>query len=520
LRVSSLLKTLIACCFLSVSYVPGIAKPGSQLSKIQVTTKVIHIEPLGKGSSRYIYVPFQVLPHTNRISINYNYDRANETNVLDIGIFDSRSGQSKRDVVGFRGWSGGRRNEFFIERETATPGYLAGVLPVGTWRIILGLYRVNLQGVDVTFKIETEIDESKAKKLATSAALSQNPSDVSFLSASQAPHAKSPVPITQAISPRWIKGDLHMHSVHSDGDWTIGELISAAVEAHLDFISITDHNTTSHHAEIDRLSKGDNGLLILRGEEITTYGGHANAWGLPANTLIDFRVQPEDVQGMAQVAAETHRHGALISINHPFAFCAGCSWSYDKDAAGFDAVEIWNGSWDQTDEQSLAHWDQLLQKGRRVTAVASSDSHRKANPIGQPTTNLAINGALSEQAVLKTISAGRVYLTSTSNGPSIKLEAYNSGHPATRSIGELIQLKKPDRVHFRFCAESLPSRSNISFISNGQRIRSLSSDEGRACESLDIDYNQNSYFRIEIRDPSNAMIAMTNPIYIELESRP
>ena len=46
---------------------------------------------------------------------------------------------------------------------------------------------------------------------------------------------------------RWVSGDLHMHTVHSDGDWTVSSLMDAAVAAELDFIAITDHNTYSHH---------------------------------------------------------------------------------------------------------------------------------------------------------------------------------------------------------------------------------------------------------------------------------
>src|SRR5262249_3230352 len=154
------------------------------------------------------------------------------------------------------------------------------------------------------------------------------------------------------------------------------ELIEAAKKSRLDFICLTDHNTSSHHAELDRLKESDPSLLMIRGEEVTTYGGHANVWGLPANKLIDFRVQPGGNRGVEKGVAEAHRVGALISINHPYAFCDGCSWSFDRTANGFDAMEVWNGEWDQSDERALGWWDQLLQSGRRITAIASSDSHR------------------------------------------------------------------------------------------------------------------------------------------------
>src|SRR5262249_21343538 len=274
--------------------------------------------------------------------------------------------------------------------------------PAGTWRIILGLYRVVPEGVDVSFKINIETTGTGLMNERSSA----QPFAVS--PGSRFVTAVEPKTVAAArTSRRWIAGDLHMHTVNSDGDWTVPQLMDAARNAGLDFICITDHNTFTPHAEIDRLNSRPDDLIVMRGEEITTYGGHANAWGLPANALIDFRVSPGDQEAMKRIASETHRRGALISINHPFASCAGCNWSYDQEANGFDAIEVWNGAWDTGDEQALALWDKLLQKGRRVTAIASSDSHRPANPIGQAATHVAI-GRLSVAAILMSIHAGHV----------------------------------------------------------------------------------------------------------------
>ena len=49
---------------------------------------------------------------------------------------------------------------------------------------------------------------------------------------------------------RWLAGDLHMHTVHSDGVMTVPELARFAAGRGLDFIAVTDHNTISHHAEL------------------------------------------------------------------------------------------------------------------------------------------------------------------------------------------------------------------------------------------------------------------------------
>ena len=55
---------------------------------------------------------------------------------------------------------------------------------------------------------------------------------------------------------QWLAGDLHAHTVHSDGALTVPELAVLAVERGLDFLAITDHNTISHHAELASTARG------------------------------------------------------------------------------------------------------------------------------------------------------------------------------------------------------------------------------------------------------------------------
>jgi hypothetical protein len=424
-------------------------------------------------------------------------------------LFDSRSTELAGDVTGFRGWSGGRRAEFFVARDSATPGYIPGELPAGNWRIILGLYRVVPEGVDVSFKINVETREASLVNQIASPQRSAGPS----LAAAVKPDESKNV-VTHKMFGRWVTGDLHMHTVNSDGEWTVPQLIGAAKDIGLDFISITDHNTYSHHAEIDRLSRIQTDLLVIRGEEITTYGGHANAWGLPANALIDFRIQPGDQQAMSQVASATHRRGALISINHPFASCAGCNWRYDQEANGFDAIEVWNGAWETSDEQALALWDRLLQKGRRITAIASSDSHRAANPPGQAATHVWIDGGPSVETILRSIRAGRAYLTNAATAPSITFEAQTAADHRTHSIGDVIRLGASRRVRFKLAVNELTGSATISLISKGRIIREFPADSGKA-QFVELYAPHDTYFRMEVRDQNGNMLALTNPIYLE-----
>ena len=504
-----MVKLLIAGVLVFLSCGTAATKSGSKLTRTQALVKTLHVDPPEKGKSRYAYVSFAVPPNTLRISISYNYDHANGANALDIGLFDSRATERAGDVNGFRGWSGGRRAEFFVARETATPGYVPGEIRPGSWRIILGLYRVVPAGVDVNFKIDEEIDESKTTRLAAPA--ETNPVSlgipVSLTSGLALREQTSLAPAK--VFPRWVSGDLHLHTVHSDGDWTIPELVTAAKAAGLDFICITDHNTYSHHAEIAQV----NDLLVLRGEEITTYGGHANAWGLPRDAMLDFRVQPGDNPGISRVVAQAHSRGALISINHPFALCPGCDWSYGED--GFDAIEVWNGTWDNADERALSLWDRLLQNGRHLTAVASSDSHRPASPVGQAATHVAIDQALTTATVLRSIRAGRVYLTSTAQAFKLTFTAKKSGEQKTYDIGDVITLSRSHGLRFRIAVANLTQPATISLITGGKTIRTLPAVTNGRPQDVEVDAEQGTYFRVEVRDQSGTMLGLTNPIYVE-----
>lgn len=488
-------------------------------AQARTVERLVHINPPGANDSRYFYIPFEVPPRAARISVSYQYDRAGGANTIDIGLFDARSTGSDTDPQGFRGWSGGRRSEFSVSRDEATPGYLPGELPAGTWRVILGLYKVVPAGVDVSLRIEIEVGEHSSPGLS----LGSRKAEVSPAVALSAPLAEGsarrstpPSPEAAGRSLRWWKGDLHMHTVHSDGDWTVAELISGAGSAGLDFICITDHNTASHHAEIDR-PRGGTPPLVLRGEEVTTYGGHTNALGLPSGAWIDFRSRPGDGARMSDIAAQAHRSGALVSINHPFALCGGCAWSYDSAVPDFDGIEVWNGAWDPIDEQALTMWDGILRGGRHVTAIASTDTHRQDTPLGRPTTHVAAK-ALSRTDLLDAIRRGRVYLTSEVARPVVRFEAEaaTGERRARRIIGDVIRLRAPGAVRFFIAAEAAPPGATVSLISNGQVMRTFPAQADGRPQMIEIECPRDSYFRLEVRDKTKAMVALTNPIYVKV----
>src|SRR4051794_10228036 len=94
--------TLIYCVLGATAPHMVAGVPYSKKTQTQTVERLIHINPPGASDSRYAYVPFDVPPHAVRISVNYQYERANGANTIDIGLFDARSSGSDTDQRGFR----------------------------------------------------------------------------------------------------------------------------------------------------------------------------------------------------------------------------------------------------------------------------------------------------------------------------------------------------------------------------------------------------------------------------------
>ena len=107
----------------------------------------------------------------------------------------------------------------------------------------------------------------------------------------------------------YLPCELHCHTIHSDGDFTVSELQKAAADDHLAIIALTDHNTFSGWDELD-----DNIIPAIRGIEWTTYFGHMLVLG--ANDFVDWRdAQPDNIdEKIKQVKAV----GGIVGIAHPW----------------------------------------------------------------------------------------------------------------------------------------------------------------------------------------------------------
>jgi hypothetical protein len=354
---------------------------------------------------RYVHVPFEVPPGVGALHLSYDYSdrlpsdpRLHGGNTLDIGVFDPRG--IAPSSPGFRGWSGSHKLAFSLSETWATPPYLAGPITAGTWHVLLGAYKVGPRGCDYVVEISFAGDVDTPHP---------RPIDVT----------STPPPLSAAAEPGWLRGDLHCHTLYSDGDSWPRDMLSQAVERGLDFLGVTDHNQTAHHADYARV-RGAHLPIVLPGVEVTTYGGHWNAWG--TDSWWEFREPTEDSTSRAMQAAAAS--GALVSVNHPRS--EGVGWEYPY-ALGYHAIEVWNGPWrHERNHASLGWWEQRLRAGRRVVALGGSDTHVLKDPhsrdrLGRPATWAYVGSDRSPSGVLGALRAGRAFISHDVDGPQLYL---------------------------------------------------------------------------------------------------
>jgi hypothetical protein len=291
--------------------------------------------------------------------------------------------------------------------------------------------------------------------------------------------------------------------VHSDGDWDIPALLAEARAAGLDFVALTDHNTTSPLAAIGGLS--DPQLLVIPGVELTTFHGHALSLG--TREWIDWGVLRED-PGMSSAAEEVRRLGGLFVIAHPRAdgdpACTGCEWRFDGMMPGpAPAVEVWNGPWAGRNEDGLALWYAWLDAGHRVVATAGSDAHAHGGFTGGVGCNVVWSEGCSEEAVLRSIAAGRLYLSA---GPALELSAGGGGRLAVMG-GTLAAGTAELRLRWENC----PADAIVRLMGEGGVLAEQRSGEhgtGR------WDGMRTRWCVAELRDRTGSVLAVTNPVHL------
>ncbi|MBI1987812.1 MAG: PHP domain-containing protein [Nitrospinae bacterium] len=198
-------------------------------------------------------------------------------------------------------------------------------------------------------------------------------------------------------------GVIHVHTAYSpDSPGLLSEVAEAANDRELDYVLITDHNT------LRGLKEGNEGwygrALLLIGSEVSTTDGHCLAFGLQ-----DFwgeerpggKMPPERLFELAK------RQGALLFIAHPTR--PSNPWR-NWEVSRANGLEVYNLGTDlkrmvplihlqdlffsifllrldisgliRKPADTLALWDDLLIRGRRMVGIGGVDAHARVRLLG------------------------------------------------------------------------------------------------------------------------------------------
>lgn len=486
-------------CWMTAVCVPALP---AQASRATQTEMVLEGDVRGAANRSYVKVPFQVPAGTERVTISYAHTGREQKTAIDLGLMDPAH---------LRCWSGGNKSTLTVGRMDATPSCLPGAIPAGKWNVLLGIPNIRPAS---TSHYTLHIFLSRTGAVADEPALLRAP---------------------LRIGPAWYRGDLHLHTAHSDGQCPSqsGKMIpcpvyftaDAAARRGLDFIAITDHNTTSQYNAMRELQPYFDKLLLIPGREITTFAGHINLLG--TTDFVDFRLDGRTVPDVNALLRSLRLAGGIASINHPLApggeICLGCRWTpvVKVQMDLLTAMEAINGGNELSGIIDTPSWDEQLNRGCRLTGIGGSDNHRPlmapgvAGSIGSPTT-VVYATELSTPAILDGIRAGHVFIDVAGTGDRL-LEMTAKTAQQIAQAGDALAAKQNETV--AFAVHVLHARGGIlRWIQDGQTMP-VAEAEPITAEDQTLSWNwpgdgRRHWFRAEVRGADGKLWLLGNPVYV------
>lgn len=219
-----------------------------------------------------------------------------------------------------------------------------------------------------------------------------------------------------------LKFELHTHTVHSDGGFTLKELIECAKKRGYYGIALTDHNTASGCEEAVFWGK-KLGVLVIPGIEWTTFYGHLVVLG--GNAKVDWRkVNPSTV---IECIKEAKACGDVVGLAHPYRegypVCTGGRNNFPKEIfEHVDFYEAFSGELDSpTNIRSAAEYKELA-KRYNIAATYGRDWHRDIDKEGArygATYLLSEKENISAEEALALIKRGATKVGDRINGSNL-----------------------------------------------------------------------------------------------------
>lgn len=232
------------------------------------------------------------------------------------------------------------------------------------------------------------------------------------------------------------RGDMHIHTLYSDGRKTPIYMAVTAKKLGLDFIAITDHDRYQPSLEaIEESERLGLSILLMEGEEISVRDrcGHLVAvctsdWVAEARDDLDnyekerqeiIENELKDVEMLEGLTKEHYSHavwavnkireyGGYVVIAHPY-WVAGRRFHLDrlvyeqllKDER-YDGIEVLGDVVFEDNILSVARYYDAVAEGRKIPIIGNSDTHDSEHTYGQYWT-VVFAEELSGESIWKSI---------------------------------------------------------------------------------------------------------------------
>jgi len=218
------------------------------------------------------------------------------------------------------------------------------------------------------------------------------------------------------------RGNIHTHTTRSDGRQSPLEVATWYRDHGYQFLAITDHDVLVDTAEVGDVETP--GFVLISGEEITSVGNEkpVHVLGLCIERFIPSGRFDSALEALREGIAAVRAQNGFAVANHP-----NFSWAFGladlTRLTGSYGLEVWSGhpashsSGDATRPSHLALWDELLTRGRHVTAVAVDDEHTlvATGAAGDALPGLAwveTFGEIGRGPICEALRRGRLYASS------------------------------------------------------------------------------------------------------------
>ncbi|HUQ70442.1 MAG TPA: CehA/McbA family metallohydrolase, partial [Planctomycetaceae bacterium] len=282
----------------------------------------------------------------------------------------------------------------------------------------------------------------------------------------------------------YVACDTHVHTLtHSGhGDATIEERMLSIAGEGIELPVATDHNLHIDYEALAQKLRVRQHFTPVVGNEVTTGRGHFNVFPVQAGATPPNHKLGTWPDLFEEIVRRTDP--AVIVLNHaqdlhsgvrpfgPKLFNAAVAEHQEAWSERLNAMEVVNSGATQTDPLQLFHnWMALLNRGRAVTPIGSSDSHDVGRHfVGQARTYIRCDdrdpGNIPVAEAVDSLRHGRVLVSYGLLAELIVNDQFRSG--------ELVPLRdQPYRVEIRVLGPHWVRARKVQLYANGQLFREV-----------------------------------------------